>query len=359
MADSHLGFDLPTRPRVRRRRRGHDFLANHRRALRPALDGKVDIVVHGGDVFHRSRVAPSLVHQAFQPLKRVADTGIPVFVVPGNHERSKIPHRRLASHVGIRILDSPATHVVSVGGTRVAVSGFPFQRRDVRTRFRDLLAASRWDDAPADIRLLCMHHCVEGATVGSGDYTFRDGEDVIRGRDLPTGIAAVLSGHIHRYQILTKDLFGRPLASPVVYPGSIERTSIAEIDETKGYVILELHRNCRGGAMTNAEFVPLPARPMVQREARIDRALRAPGQLELWIREAIASVAPDTVLRLRIRGTLTPDLERVLASSRIRELAPPTMNVDVTLLNDFGVRVRPPPLVPEDEPVQTELRFSS
>ena len=51
LADSHLGFDHPVRPRVRRRRRGEDFLANHRRALRAAVDGKVDLVVHGGDVF--------------------------------------------------------------------------------------------------------------------------------------------------------------------------------------------------------------------------------------------------------------------------------------------------------------------
>ena len=46
LADSHLGFDLPVRPRVERRRRGHDFLANYASALQPALDGEVDIVVH-------------------------------------------------------------------------------------------------------------------------------------------------------------------------------------------------------------------------------------------------------------------------------------------------------------------------
>jgi len=37
LADSHLGFDLPVRPRVVRRRRGHDFLANYAAALKPAL----------------------------------------------------------------------------------------------------------------------------------------------------------------------------------------------------------------------------------------------------------------------------------------------------------------------------------
>ena len=84
MADSHLGFDLPVNPRVERRRRGHDFLANHRRALAAAVEGEVDLVVHGGDVFHRSRVHRSLVYQAFKPMVEVAETGIPIFVVPGN-----------------------------------------------------------------------------------------------------------------------------------------------------------------------------------------------------------------------------------------------------------------------------------
>jgi DNA-3-methyladenine glycosylase len=36
LADTHLGFDLPERPRVDRRRRGPDFFANFVRALEPA-----------------------------------------------------------------------------------------------------------------------------------------------------------------------------------------------------------------------------------------------------------------------------------------------------------------------------------
>jgi len=41
LADTHLGFDLPSRPRVDRRRRGPDFFANTRRALGPALAGEL------------------------------------------------------------------------------------------------------------------------------------------------------------------------------------------------------------------------------------------------------------------------------------------------------------------------------
>ncbi|MGZ6144044.1 MAG: metallophosphoesterase, partial [Myxococcales bacterium] len=61
LADTHLGFDEPTHARVERRRRGSDFLANFERALEPARRGEVDAVIHGGDLFYRSRVPAALV----------------------------------------------------------------------------------------------------------------------------------------------------------------------------------------------------------------------------------------------------------------------------------------------------------
>ena len=183
----------------------------------------MDLVVHGGDLFHRPRVPPCLVYQAFEPLKRVADRGVPVFVVPGNHERSRLPHGHLAAHARIHIFDRPRAYQVTVRGRRVVLAGFPYERRDVRTGFATLVEKARWREAEADVCLLCVHHCLEGATVGPADYTFRGASDVIRGRDIPRGFAAVLSGHIHRYQVLTSDLSGRSLAAPVLYPGSVER----------------------------------------------------------------------------------------------------------------------------------------
>src|SRR5690242_14544472 len=240
VADTHLGFDLPVRPRVERRRRGHDFLANYATALRPALAGEVDLVVHGGDVFNRSRPLPSLAYQAFEPLTRVADRGVPVIIVPGNHERGRLPHLRFAKHPGIHVFDEPRTFVAEVRGVRVALAGFPSERDAVRARFVELLEATRWRDIAADVRLLCLHQCVEGSTVGPGNYTFTTAADVIRCADIPSGFEAVLSGHIHRHQILTHDRRGHLLGAPVLYPGSIERTSVAEADEEKGFLVVEL-----------------------------------------------------------------------------------------------------------------------
>jgi hypothetical protein len=137
VADSHIGLDLPDRPRVVRRRRGDDFLANHAAALEPALRGEVDLVVHGGDVFHRPRVADGIAHRAYAPLLRVAEQGVPVLIVPGNHERSVLPHRRLLAHPRVHVFDRPRTFALDVAGRRVALAGFPYERRAVRSRMAD------------------------------------------------------------------------------------------------------------------------------------------------------------------------------------------------------------------------------
>ncbi|CAN5840818.1 exonuclease SbcCD subunit D [soil metagenome] len=322
LADSHLGVDLPTRTRVERRRRGDDFLANYAAALAPALRGEVDVVVHGGDMFDRPRVPSSLVYQALEPLAAVAARGFPVFIVPGNHERSILPHNHLAAHDGVHVFHRPRTVVVEVRGHRIAFSGFPFERRDVRTRFTALLEDSGWQQAGADVRLLCIHHCVEGATVGPADYTFRSAADVIRVRDVPAAFAAVLSGHIHRHQVLTRDLQGRSLATPVLYPGSIERTSFAEAGEAKGFMVLHLPLD---GSRDDLrwEFRPLPARPMLERP--LAAAGLSAAQFETAVHTIVSTAPADAVLTIRVTGSPLS----YLSMARLRALAPVTMNVEL------------------------------
>ncbi|HSJ13340.1 MAG TPA: metallophosphoesterase [Longimicrobiales bacterium] len=327
LADSHLGFDLPERPRVARRRRGEDFLANHAAALAPARRGEVDLVVHGGDVFDRPQVPASLAYQAYAPLLEVAERGIPVFIVPGNHERSRLPHVRFAAHPRVHVFDRPRTFRLQVRGAALGLSGFPYERRSVRTRFRELLEQTGWREDASAARLLCVHHCAEGATVGPGDFTFTTAADVIRPCDVPEEFAAVLSGHIHRYQVLMRDLRGRPLRVPVFYPGSIERTSLAEAGERKGYLRLALHA-AEPAARVTWSFHELPARPMIVRELKIG-GLSAQA-LDTALQELVRSAPVDAVLRVRVKGDVPASHAPVLAAARLRRLAPPAMNLEVT-----------------------------
>jgi DNA repair exonuclease SbcCD nuclease subunit len=49
---------------------------------------------------------------------------------------------------------------------------------------------------------------------------------------------------------------------PVIFCGSVERTSFAEKDETKGFVVLEL--GARAQERGRLRFFDLPARPMLE-----------------------------------------------------------------------------------------------
>ena len=327
LADTHLGFDFPFRPRIQRRRRGFDFFENFETALKPALEAEVDCVVHGGDILYRSKVPARLVEMAFEPLKRVADKGIPVYLVPGNHERSAIPHGHLATHPLIHIFDRPRTFTFQKKGCVLALAGFPFQRTGIRKDFLHLLGQTGWRRTRADGLLLCIHQSVDGATVGPANYMFRYGHDVIKSNDIPSDFAAVLAGHIHRYQVLTKDLRGRPLSTPVFYPGSIERTSFAEKDEKKGYLILEFEtRSPAAGRLKHWKFHPLYARPMIQIE--LQAAAMQAEELGFWLKNSLKALPRDSIVKLKVHGKITAAIMDVLRAPHLRSLAPHTMNID-------------------------------
>ena len=326
LADTHLGFDLPSRPRVQKRRRGPDFFANTRRALEPALRREVDIVVHGGDLLYRSKVPAGLVTEALEPLLEVADAGVPVVLVPGNHERSVLPYPMLAAHRNLHLIDRPRTFEFLVGETRVAVAGFPCQRKRVRETFADLVHATDVHAKDADVRLLCLHQTVEGARVKG--YTFRRGEDIVKGKDIPPGFAAVLSGHIHRAQVLTHDLAGRPMEAPVIYPGSIERTSMAEKDEPKGFMILEIEGlRQSGGVLSGVSFEELPARPMFS--LTIDASGLHADALADAISDELGALPDGAVVQLRIDGEFEPGADTVIRAANLRDLHPTNMTVDL------------------------------
>ncbi len=284
-------------------------------------------MVHGGDLLYRSKVPAELVRMALEPLLDVADRGIPVVLVPGNHERSAIPFPLLAAHSHLHVFDRPRIIEIELSGGRIGLAGFPCERKGIRRRFAPLLEETGWRQGHHDLDLLCLHQSVEGATVGPSDFVFSSGDDIIPGRHVPNGFAAVLSGHIHRHQVLTRDLGGRGLAAPVFYPGSVERTSAAERNETKGYLTMELEPNrANGGRLLDWTFHELPARPM------IDLALVDvdPSDPAGWLRSRFRVLDPDAVIRVRV--TIEPDdaTRETLNAASLRELALSTQTVEVS-----------------------------
>jgi DNA repair exonuclease SbcCD nuclease subunit len=302
LSDTHLGLDYAFSPRVQKRRRGDDIFNNYHKALEVAKNGKADMIIHGGDIFYRSKIPSALVTMAMEPLYEIAEKGVPVLLVPGNHERSHIPYNMLAACKGIYVFEQPETFTFHIHGRKLTVSGFPFIK-NIKINFRKAVQDSGFFEAVknSDGSLLCMHQCFAGAKVGIHNYTFTTAADVVQPKDLPQSVLAVLSGHIHRAQVLQKDLRGRTLHASVIYPGSIERMSFAERNEKKGYVMISLGESDKGKLYVDRiRFHELYARPMVR--LMLDVADKTDSQLLEDTAKALAGIPVDSVVQLRVTG---------------------------------------------------------
>jgi DNA repair exonuclease SbcCD nuclease subunit len=269
-----------------------------------------------------------LVQMAMEPLVRIADLGIPVYLVPGNHERSRFPLRLWSVHPHLHIFDVSKTYMFQKEDVRLALVGFPFVRK-IRDRFNDQISQTGYEKMEADVYLLCMHQTVEGAQVGPSDYTFSVGPGVVRSRDIPEGFSAVLCGHIHRAQVLNSDLSGKPLRAPVIYPGSIERTSFAERKESKKFVLLKVAPDARPSEKpVDVMFIPLPTRPM--EVLTIDEGCESVAALDRCVRRKLNQLDSNAVVRIQVPDSMPLEMSKVLNAKYLRTLAPSTMNISVS-----------------------------
>jgi len=274
-------------------------------------------------------VAANIVDLAYAPLFEFADK-VPIYIVPGNHERSVLPVSLYLSHPNIHVFNDPTTFTVPLDRTRLTLSGFPFERVDIRGRFKSLVAQTGWQQTPADIRLLCMHQTVEGATVGPNGYRFRFGRDVVRWVDLPLDFVALLSGHIHRKQVLRQSS-----GLPVIYPGSTQPTSFAEKSETKGFFEILINRHPQNGwQLADINFHTLPTRSM--QDVILDSRLGS-SELVSHLQYRLARLDANAIVRLKWQGLPSRETQAVFSPSYLRSILPEGMNFQLS--NAHGILI--------------------
>ncbi|MCB9858267.1 MAG: metallophosphoesterase [Phycisphaerales bacterium] len=308
IADSHIGADLPRHRRHGRPRRGDDFVDSHRRAVLLGIELGVDLAIHAGDLFDSPRPSANAIAAAATPLREIADAGIPVIIVPGNHERAAVSEALPLDHPNIHVIASSRTIEFKVRGIRAAVSGFPCIRRGAASQFAVALSATGWNDVAADVRILALHQAFDSAVCGPNGYRFRAGEDVIERAAIPCEFDYVACGHIHRYQKLRAAARLRP---HIVYAGSPDRISFAEKDEPKGAVLAEVGLSCVAHRLIEHAVRPMSIHPLAVNELAKVRIVEA-------IEEIVCGLPADAVAQIRLTGAATPDL---LKGLRIAENA--------------------------------------
>ncbi len=302
----------------------------------------VDLVLFCGDAY-RSR-EPSQTHQRefARRIRRLVDAGIPVFLLVGNHDlpgavsrattleifhtllgqsenreqrtRNKQPRTKNQGLGSVYVAARPGTFVVTTRGGPVQVVALPWltpgrflAREEYKSLPVDALVQTLEEHMTGFIResaealdpnlpaILAGHVAMSGSLVRMGSeegMTVGRYPELMKSSLRPELFDYVALGHHHVAQILDH-------ATPIVYPGSLQRVDFGEEKEEKGFysVTLDPARPRGQRVVGEPEFHPVWARRFVTVEVR-------PRQ-EDPTAEVVAAIeraqAEDAIVRVIIR----------------------------------------------------------
>lgn len=360
-ADLHIGMERYGRmdPTTGLNSRVMDFLRRLSDLIDFAIARQVDLVIFAGDAY-KTRDPNSTYRREFSwRIKQLADHGIPVVMVPGNHDLPVVATRASAIEIfatlavpNVYVLEREEVITLSTRrGQTVQIASAPYpyisewlsqaayragsveatDRLITETMTDNIRAMAaqvrRRPDIPA---ILVGHFSVDGAELGSE-------RGIMIGRDVtvPRSVLAdpswdyVALGHIHKHQDLNPGAH-----PPVVYAGSMERIDFGEEREPKGWVLAEVRRG-----HTTYEFVPHFARP-ARRFVTIDCDCRAAQDPTAAVLQAIAQrQVTDAIVRLRLR--LRQEQDALIKESAIRAALATAFDIaGITKDIEWGVRSR-------------------
>jgi len=335
LADLHIGMENYGQfdPATGLNGRVMDFLRRFSEVVDFALENEVDLVLFAGDAY-KSRDPNSTYRREFaRRVKRLADAGIPVVLLVGNHDLPA--QERRASTVEIfRTLDVPNVvvgrrdylhKITTRRGAPIQVATVPYP-----TRQRLLADKDHKDKTIAELDALTQQIVAENIqalaeqvdpaipAVLTGHFSVSDAafgseRSVMLGRDVVV-LKSVLAdpvwdyvalGHIHRHQELNGDQH-----PPIVYCGSLERIDFGEEKETKGFVIADVRRGS-----TEWEFHRVASRRFVTVRADVrDQADALAAIVEAITQHDVA----DAVVRVFIRAR--PEQEGLLRDADIHRV---------------------------------------
>ncbi|MER2598567.1 MAG: exonuclease SbcCD subunit D [Caldilineales bacterium] len=294
IADIHIGMENYGRTDAQTglNQRVMDFLRRLADAVDYALDQEMDVVIFAGDAYKTRDPNPTFQREFARRMKRLADAGIPVVMLVGNHDLPAVAQR--ATSIGIfSTLNVPN---VIVGdreklwmltcrrGQPLQVATAPYPLRsslltDEATRGKSIAEidallqqalsqnlralAEQALQQPTVPAVLTGHFSVQEASQGS-ERNIMIGRDVAAPRSVLANPAwdYVALGHIHKHQSLNGTAH-----PPVLYSGSIERIDFGEEHEPKGWVDVTLRRG-----HTDWHYVSHyrhPARPFITIKADV------------------------------------------------------------------------------------------
>lgn len=310
-ADAHLGLSRYTKsdPATGINIRSLDFLNSFNCLCEKVLELGPDLFLISGDLF--DRVNPTnymrrVVQERFMELSKAS---IDTVVISGNHET---PRSKGVSNPLILYNDIDHIHIVlhpkqlSIGDYQI--NAVPFTAHPQK----------HLSEPEGSYSILMLHTTIEGARVGSERYMCFE-EGALKRSSIPAYDYVAL-GHIHKSQDLSVG------GTRIIYPGSLERYDFNEINERKGFYVVD----------GEPEFHELPTREMLSHYIDVE------GFTGYEITERCIGYLDDmdvegSILRLELTGKMDDIDRNTINYAQVREMALSALHfsiVDRTVTDD-------------------------
>jgi exonuclease SbcD len=316
-ADVHLGMENYGRvnPATGLHSRFEDGLKCLAFIVDTAIEQSVDAAIFAGDAYRTCDPNPTHQHGFAREMRRLRDTGIPLVMVPGNHDMAVSFGRKSAidifSALGndlVYVLTERRVFRIPTKTGDLQVVPFPWPVRsnlmaqdefrgateeavthEIEKRSAQLIAALAADADSSLPTILVAHVMADRAETSGSEYYAA----IMRDPKLSVGSLAhsqfdyVALGHVHKFQDLNKGQ-----QPPVIYSGSMDRINFGEERDTKGFCIVHLQKG-----ETTYEFIPTPTRTFLTISCDIGEG-EEPTDAILRAIERKASRLTDAVVRI-------------------------------------------------------------
>jgi exonuclease SbcD len=338
-ADLHLGVETYGRidPVDGLSTRLKDFLAVFDELVDYALENKADLVLFCGDAYKSREPTQTQQREFARRINRLAVSGIPVFILTGNHDLPNAIGRATATEIfdtlavkNVFVANRPDIFKINTPGGTIQVVSLPWLRRStllsredsknlnleqvnhkIQEALTSVIAEKAANLDPAFPAILAGHVSIGSAKAGSESMMSIGQEPVL----LLSNIALpafdyVALGHIHKQQVLHEN-------PPVVYAGSLERIDFGEENDEKGFYVVDIlpgENNVK--RQVSYKFHPVNGRRFLTIKVDLkDETDPLPDVLNAI--KPYGNNLKDAVVRLNI--SMPSSLEGRLRNSEIRE----------------------------------------
>ncbi len=338
-ADLHLGVETYGRPdpATGLSSRLLDFLAALDQLVDYALKNKVDLVLFCGDAYKSREPTPTQQREFARRINRLAQDGIPVFLLTGNHDIPNAFGQATTTEIfdtlainRVYVSSHPDVYQIPIRNGILQIVTLPWLRRSallskeetknldfsqINQRMQEVLTGivavnvQKLDLAlPA---ILAAHVWVVGAKVGSeAAMTIGQEHTLLLSNIVHPAFDYIALGHIHRHQVLEQ-------SPPAVYAGSLERLNFGEESDDKGFYVVDIEPDKGSGKrQVSFEFHPVAGRRFLTLNVNIEAGEADPNTTVTSAITEQAGNIIDSIVRLNI--SLPAELEGQISDSDLR-----------------------------------------